>query len=251
VIGTGKARRRQPNQVVVFRGLGLGAQIEHALVNSSAAYFLLVAGLALVVFEFFAASVGFATAVGALAIVGACFGFSHLPVHWWAVGLLVASAVAFAVDAQAGGLGFWTGVGTVTLVVGTLVLYRGGGDVRPAWWIELVVGLGAVAFYGFAVPTFIRARFSTPTIGRSGMVGELGTAELAIDPDGIVVVRGARWRARTNRATPLAAGATARVIAVDGLVLEVEPEHGGAVDHRERGRRRPSEDAPDPTSQHD
>ena len=242
VIGKGTARRRQPNQQVVFTGLGVGAQIQHGLVNSSAAYFLLVVGLALLVFEFFAASVGFATVVGALAVVGACFGFSHLPVHWWAIGLLVISALGFAVDAQAGGLGFWTGVGVITLIIGTLTLYRGDGGLRPPWWIELVVGTGAVIFYGFAVPTFIRARFSTPTIGREGMVGEVGTAELAIDPDGVVVVRGARWRARTNRATPLATGDAARVIAVNGLVLEVEPEQGGAKDYRERSRRRKSEE---------
>jgi len=58
----------------------------------------------------------------------------------------------------------------------------------------------------------------------------------AIDPDGVVLIRGARWRARTNRATPIEEGAVVRVIAVDGASLEVEPETGGARDHRERRR---------------
>ena len=74
-------------------------------------------------------------------------------------------------------------------------------------------------------------------MGREGMVGELGTAEVAISPEGVVVIREARWRARTNRATPIAAGEQARVIAVEGLVLEVEPESGGARDYRERRNR--------------
>ena len=60
--------------------------------------------------------------------------------------------------------------------------------------------------------------------------------EVAVDPEGVVVIRGARWRARTNRATPIAAGGTARVVAVEGLVLEVEPEAGGARDYRDRAR---------------
>jgi membrane-bound serine protease (ClpP class) len=74
-------------------------------------------------------------------------------------------------------------------------------------------------------------------MGREGMIGELGTAEVAVAPEGVVVIRGARWRARTNRATPIAAGESARVVAVEGLVLEVEPEAGGARDYRERRSR--------------
>jgi len=238
VIGEGRERRRQPNQDVVFETLGLGGQIQHALISPSAAYFLLVAGFALIVFEFFAASVGFAGVVGAIAVVGAFYGFSHLPTHWWAVGVLIVSGVAYAVDAQAGGLGFWTGVGTVALVIGSLTLYGGDSALRPAWWLLLVVGLGTVAFYLFAVPTFIRSRFSTPTLGREGMIGEEGTAEVPVDPDGVVLVRGARWRARTNRATPVAAGDTVRVVSVEGVVLEVEPESGAAVDYRDKARER-------------
>lgn len=238
VIGKGNDRRRQPNQDVVFEGLGLGAQVEHSLISPAAAYFLLVAGLALIVFEFFAASVGFAGVVGAIAVVGACYGFSHLPVHWWAFGLLLLSALAFAIDAQAGGLGFWTGVGAVALVAGSLTLYGGDSELRPAWWIVLIVILGTAAFYVFAVPSFIRARFSTPTIGREAMIGELGKAEVPIAPDGVVLIRDARWRARTNRATPIAAGDSARVVSVQGTVLEVEPEAGGAKDYRDRARKR-------------
>jgi membrane-bound serine protease (ClpP class) len=238
VIGEGRDRRRQPNQDVIFDSLGLGGQLQHALIGPSTAYFLLVTGLALIVFEFFAASVGFAGVVGALAVVGAGYGMSHLPVHWWALALLVIAALGFAVDAQAGGLGFWTGVGVITLVAGSLTLYGGDSSLRPAWWVVLAVVASAILFYTFAVPSFIRARFSTPTLGREGMVGEMGTAEVAIDPDGVVVIREARWRARTNRATPIAAGELCRVVSVEGLVLEVEPETGGAIDYRDRARKR-------------
>ena len=64
----------------------------------------------------------------------------------------------------------------------------------------------------------------------------MGEAVVAINPDGVVLVRGAPWRARTNRATPIAAGDVIRVSEVDGLVLEVEPEEGAARDYREMRR---------------
>ncbi len=237
VIGEGRDRRRQPNQEVVFDSLGIGGQVRHALLGSSTAYFFLIVGLALIIFEFFAASVGFAAVVGAGAVVGAAYGFASLPVHYWALGLLVLAAFGFAIDAQAGGLGTWTAIATVSLVVGSFFLYGGSSALHPPWWLVSVVCLGAWVFYVFAIPPFLRARFSTPTLGREGMIGELGTAEVAVDPDGVVTVRGARWRARTNRATPVESGATVRVVAVEGVVLEVEPEEGGAKDYRDRGRR--------------
>ena len=79
-------RRRQPNQEVVFNRLGLGDSLLHRLINPSIAYFLIVVGLALIVFEFYTASIGLAGLVGALCLIGAFVGFSHLPVHWWALG---------------------------------------------------------------------------------------------------------------------------------------------------------------------
>ena len=238
VIGEGRERRRQPNQDVVFDSLGITGQVRHALLAPAAAYFLFVAGLALIVFEFFAASVGFASAVGGLCVIGAAYGFAGLPVRWWAIALLLLSSFAYAIDDQAGGLGAWTGIGTVSLIAGSVFLYGGGSELRPAWWLLALVVLGAFVFYVFAIPPFIRARFSTPTIGREGMIGEMGTAAVAVDPDGVVEVRGARWQARTNRATPIGAGDAVRVVAVEGVVLEVEPEEGGAKDYRDRGRKR-------------
>ena len=43
-----------------------------------------------------------------------------------------------------------------------------------------------------------------------------------------------------NRLTPLNEGEPARIVALEGLVLEVEPEEGGAIDYREMRQRNPS-----------
>ena len=83
----------------------------------------------------------------------------------------------------------------------------------------------------------VRARFATPTIGRDWMVGELGEAVGGRRPRRRGGVDGAQWRARTNRATPIPPGGPVRVVAIDGVTLEVEPEQGGAMDYRERAPR--------------
>jgi membrane-bound serine protease (ClpP class) len=190
------------------------------------------------VFEFFTISIGIAGVVGAASLVFAFYGFSHLPMHWWAVALLLVMFIAFGIDVQAGGLGPWTIIGIIALVIGSIFLYGGTSQVQPAWWIQLLVCGGVILFMIGAMTATLRSRFGTPTVGREGMIGELGLAEVDIAPDGVARVREALWRARTNRATPIKHGEIVRVVAVEGLVLEVEPETGGARDHRDRARAR-------------
>jgi membrane-bound serine protease (ClpP class) len=237
VVGEGGDRRRQPNQIVRFHKLDLGQQLAHTLVTPWVAYFLFVVGFLLIIFEFFTAGVGIAGFVGALAVVGACFGFSHLPVQWWAMGLVLLGLLGLSIDLQAGGLGAWTFIGSASLVAGSIWLYGGSSRLDPAWWVLLIVCGGAVLFMLSGMTAMVRARFSTPTIGREELVGEMGTAEVDVAPDGVVRINEALWRARTNRATPIKSGDEIRVVAVEGVVLEVEPSAGGARDYRDRSKR--------------
>ena len=117
-VGVGANQQTQVNQVVSFRKLGLSQQLAHTLSVPWVAYFLFLAGLSLLLFEFFTAGIGIAGVVGAAALVGAGFGFSHLPVAPWALGLLVLGIFGLAVDLQAGGLGPWTFIGGASLVAG-------------------------------------------------------------------------------------------------------------------------------------
>ena len=238
VVGVGENRRRQPNQQVRFHKLDLAQQVAHTFVTPWIAYFLFVVGLALIVFEFFTAGIGIAGFVGAVALIGACFGFSHLPVQGWALALLVLGAIGLSIDLQAGGLGVWTFIGGASLVAGSVWLYGGSSRLDPAWWMIVLVVGGFALFMLSGMTAMVRSRFSTPTVGREELVGELGVAEVDVAPDGVVRVRDALWRARTNRATPISAGAEIRVVSVEGIVLEVEPREGGARDYRERAHHR-------------
>ena len=80
------------------------------------------------------------------------------------------------------------------------------------------------------------------------MIGQTGIAVDDVDPEGIVEVGTARWRARTNRATPVRSGEPVRVAAIDGITLEIEPLEGAARDYRER-RHAPSAIPGEPTAE--
>lgn len=237
---------------VRFSKLPLVDQLFHTVASPPVTFLLLLAGLALLVFEFFTAGVGVAGLVGAASTVLAFTGLDVLPTRTWAVVLLVLSMLAFAIDVQVGIPRFWTGVGIVGTIVGSWFLFESlpGATLRPSW-IALLAGIGGITLtFVVGMPSMVRTRFATPTIGREWMLGEEGTVVESVDPDGIVEVRSARWRARTNRATPATAGDRVRVVAIDGITLEVEPLEGAARDYREMRSRRttPADDDDSTTS---
>ena len=211
VIGTGRDRRRQPNQVVRFSRLGLGGQLLHRLISPSIAYFLLIAGLALLVFEFYTARCRprgprrRASARSARSWASrtcrctggrsACCSSRDVRVLRRRPGRLV---------------GVWTVIGTVRSARAPCSCTAARRSCGPPWWVLLVVGLGMVLFMVGGMTAMVRSRFSTPTIGREGMIGEAASAEVAGRPRRRGADPGRAVARRTNRATPLAAGAEAR-----------------------------------------
>jgi membrane-bound serine protease (ClpP class) len=225
------AGERQPATQARFAQLPLSGQLMHTVASPPVAYLLFVIGLALILFELFTAGVGVAGLVGAGCLVLGSYGLAALPTNPVAVGLLLFAMLGYAIDVQTGVPRVWSGIATVSFTIGSFILYDG----LSLSWITLLVAIVgmAVAMIG-GMPAMVRSRFSTPTIGREWMVGEVGTAVGRVAPDGVVTVRDAPWRARTNRATPIDASQPVRVVSIDGLLLEVEPLEGGATDHRDR-----------------
>lgn len=225
---------------VRFSKLSLVDQLFHTVASPPVTYLLLLIGLALLVFEFYTAGVGIAGLVGAVCTLFAFSGLAVLPARGWAVALIMLAMLAFAIDVQVGIPRLWTGIGIALTIVGSWYLFEPlpGTSTRPSW-IALIAGIGGVMLtFIVGMPSMVRTRFATPTIGREWMIGQEGTVIEDVDPDGVVEVGDGRWRARTNRATPVSAGDRVRVAAIDGVTLEVEPLEGAARDYREmRGRR--------------
>lgn len=224
---------RRPVTPVQFGSPDVVAQLMHTVASPAVAYLLFVVGLSLLLFELFTAGVGVAGLVGAGALVLGCYGLAVLPTRPVGVVLLLFAMFGYGVDIQTGVPRVWSGIATVSFCLGSLLLYDG---VSVSWITLVVAFVGITLAMVGGMPTMIRSRFSTPTIGRDWMIGELGTARTDLAPDGVVTLRDAPWRARTNRATPIRERESVRVVAIEGLVLEVEPEEGGARDYRERAR---------------
>ena len=228
VVPEGQTLRREQAGQVRFAKLGLTERLLHLTADPPVAYLLLMVGLLLIVFEFFTAGVGLAGIVGALSLILSAYGLAVLPTSWLGLFLIGLAVFGYSVDVQAGAPRVWTGIGVVSLVLGSWRLFPG--DLRLSWLVIVLMSAGVALFMLSGMTAMLRARFSTPTIGRESIIGEMGEATTGINPEGTIDLRGGKWRARTNRATPIKAGERVRVVAVDGLLLEVEPEVGGAKD---------------------
>lgn len=122
---------------------------------------------------------------------------------------------------------FWRFVAfeAIGWAVGAVVLYL-------ALRFELVSPVLGWTIYGLFVgkdfvlfPLTKRAYEPGPTHGSADLIGSEVRVDATLDPEGYVVAGTERWRARLQRraAAPLEAGAPARVTALEGITLVVEP----------------------------
>ena len=109
------------------------------------------------------ATVNQAGAIGAVVLALGSYGITALPVRLWALILILISMVAFAVDIQTVVPRFWTFVGQLAFIFGTVFLYP-----EPSAqmsWIPMtagIVGIFVLMFRG--MPIMIRGRFATTKI---------------------------------------------------------------------------------------
>ncbi len=218
-----------------FFKLGLIERLLHTAASPPVTFLLVIIGLALLIFEFFTAGIGIAGVVGAVCVVLGSHGLATLPLRGASLAVIILAMLLLSIDVQVGIPRFFTGAGLILLALGSLTLFRSsdGGDIRLSW-LTFISGMIAISLaFVVGMPSMVRTRFATPTIGREWMIGSTGRAVGTINPLGIVRIHDAQWRARTNRATPIQDGQELRVAAIDGVTLEVEPLEGAARDYRE------------------
>lgn len=201
------------------RFLRLGARPETA-------FLFLLFGVAFAAFEFYAAGGGLMAFVASLSFILAGYGLGTLPI-WWPALAMIALGLVLVVWGFAQTRTDWRAVaGTVLLVAGGLTFTSTRPQYPPITWMVFLAVGGSVTFIWYALTTVVRGRFATPTVGREELLGRRGVAVSDLDPLGIVLLDGARWRATADRGVVLTAGAAVEIVGITGLELEVDPVSG-------------------------
>jgi len=139
--------------------------------------------------------------------------------HWLVLGLLL---VVAEMAASGGFYIIFFGIGAI--VVGLLASF----DLAGPLWMQLLlfsaISVGSLLIFRRRLLKWLQADPQSPPVDM--IVGEVGVAaeDLAPGKVGRVELRGTAWSARNTTNTTLARGARCRVIRVDGLTVDVEPE---------------------------
>jgi membrane-bound serine protease (ClpP class) len=194
------------------------------LADPNISFLLLIAGALGLYLEFTTPGVILPGVLGGILGLLGLAGLSVLPINWigaalllLAVGLLVAEA--FVTSHGVLGVG-----GAVAFVLGAVMLVDGPPGVRIGWGVALGAGLPFAGIAIFLTTLVLRVHKTRSSTGESGMIGQTAVARTPLDLDGKVFVHGEYWDATSS--VPVPEGATVRVVAVDGLRLQVEPAKG-------------------------
>jgi membrane-bound serine protease (ClpP class) len=196
----------------------------HGLFNPTLAFLFFWLGLALIVLELLIPGHVFSGTIGTIMLLIALFSFGVLPVRWVGVVLLIAAAVLFVIELSAPGLGVFGAGATVCLLLGGWFLYDRSAGVEVSPLVLIPTAALMAGFFGFVVAKVMRMRDLPPVQGPEAIIGRDGVVVGAgVDHrGGVVRVAAEEWNA-VAPAGPLSPGARIRVIALDGLVLTVEP----------------------------
>ena len=191
-----------------------------AIADPNIGFILLVLGVLGIYVEFHAPGLIFPGIAGAILVLLGLSSLSILPINWVGVALLVLSLALFALEAKVASHGMLGVGGTISMVLGALLLINGPPEMRIHLSTALAVALPFAAITMFLVSMVIQARRNKVQTGAEGMIGQLGIARTALEPEGQVLVRGEYWDAIAPSNIP--AGAHVRVKGVAGLKLQVE-----------------------------
>ncbi|HEY1273795.1 MAG TPA: nodulation protein NfeD [Thermoleophilaceae bacterium] len=194
------------------------------LVNPTVAFLLLLAGLVGLAIEALTPGTAVPGVLGGICLVLGLIGGTLLPISLVGVVLLLGALALFAAEAKVGGHGGLGAAGVIALIAAGLLLFD---TDSKAFEISLPAVLAAAVVLGgflvFAATKTAAARGVPVRGGPEGLVGDLGTVRVPLDPLGQVFVEGALWRAQLAKGGRLDRGRRVRVDAVEGLTLTVSP----------------------------
>ena len=165
--------------------------------------------------------------MGGLAALLAIISLANLPVNIAGALLMLLALILFIADLKAPTHGFLSVGGVFALVLGMAFLINTGPvglGVSPV--ASVLTALITLTFFGFFIRKVWAARRQPALSGADNLVGAVGEARGEIAPEGLVFVAGALWRATAE--SPIHAGSTVRVVARNGLQLQVAPANGQA-----------------------
>lgn len=193
------------------------------LTNPNVAYLLMLIGVYGLLLEGYSPGAVLPGVVGAICLLLALYAFQVLSVNYAGLGLMLLGITLIVAEAFVPSFGSLGLGGIVAFVIGSIILMDtsvpGFAIARP-----LIIGMalsGALVVL-FIATYFTRSRKRPIVTGAAQMFAEPAFAIADFERTGMVRIRGELWNAVSRQ--PVKSGQQLRVVRIDGLTLEVEPD---------------------------
>jgi membrane-bound serine protease (ClpP class) len=193
----------------------------HAISDPNIAYILLSIGSIGIIAEIYSPGAFFPGITGAISLLLAFYSLGVLDARWGGILLILLAFSLFIGEVLTTSFGLFTAGGITALVLGSLILFPGGGTLsQVSPWLIAVVVICIAAFFAFAIQRIIRAHRRQAYTGREELVGKTAVVKVALDPEGMVFFKGERWTAISEKGR-VKPGEEVIITKVDGLKLYV------------------------------
>ena len=197
-------------------------KVLNTIASPEIAVLLLMVGLYGLLFEGYNPGAIIPGVVGVICLLLAAYALQVLPVNYAGLALIIVGMILIVAEAFVPSFGALGLGGIAAIVFGSIMMFDSG---IPGFEISIIfvvsLALVAGAFLFWMVSFLVRLRRRGAVSGRDSIVGGIGTALETFTGDGHVWLESESWAARS--AVPVEKDQKVRVLAMKGLVLEVEP----------------------------
>jgi len=158
--------------------------------------------------------------VGGICLLLAFYSLGVLPVNYAGILLIVLAFALFIAEVFTASFGLLTAGGITSLVLGSLILFKGGPLFQVNPWLISTIAVLIAGFFAFVVNRVIQAHRRQASTGREELIGKTATVRAALNPEGIVFFKGERWTA-VSEAGRVEPGEEVVITRVDSLKLYV------------------------------
>ncbi|WP_297474989.1 nodulation protein NfeD [Thermococcus sp.] len=205
------------------------------ITNPSIAYVLLNLGIIGLIFGFLTPGWHVPETVGAILLVLGLIGLGYFGYNSAGLLLIVLAMIFFIAEALTPTFGLFAVAGTVTFILGGIILFGSNGGVylvSESTYHLLRIAIVVMAillglFFLFGAAAVVRAHRRKPEAGKEEMIGEVGKVVEDLDPEGVIKLHGELWKARSRDGSVIRVGERVKVVEVNGLTLTVERFEGG------------------------
>lgn len=211
-------------------GMTFLEQILSIVVNPNVVALFLTLGPLLIIIEVKSPGGWVAGTLGAIFTGLALYGLGVLPVNWLGMIFVGIAIVLFILEVKAPTHGILAAAAVANVIVGSIILFSGPGfENFDQLSIPLLIGQSVIiglifVFFAYMV---MKALNLPVTTGYEGLIGKVGRVTAPLNPEGLVLVWGERWKALAEDEGPIHEGEKVVVVKAENHQIVVRRKDEG------------------------